>query len=51
MQDEMVSLNLQLNMAEQRSEKLEKENKQLVDRWMERMGREAEEMNERSKWT
>ncbi|KAF2102632.1 putative autophagy protein Apg16 [Rhizodiscina lignyota] len=50
-QDEMLSLNLQLNMAEQRSEKLETENKQLVDRWMERMGREAEEMNERSKWT
>lgn len=50
-QDEMVSLNLQLNMAEQRSERLEVENKQLVDRWMERMGREVEEMNERSKWT
>ena len=50
-QDEMLSLNLQLNMAEQKSEKLQAENKQLVDRWMERMGREVEQMNERSKWT
>jgi hypothetical protein len=47
----MVSLNLQLNISEQRSEKLEVENKQLVDRWMVRMGREVEDMNERSKWT
>ncbi|KAL9095366.1 MAG: hypothetical protein Q9165_002237 [Trypethelium subeluteriae] len=50
-QDEMVSLNLQLNMAEQRSEKLEKENKELVDRWMVRMGKEADEMNDASRWT
>lgn len=50
-QDEMVSLNLQLNMAEERSDKLEKENKELVERWMARMGKEADEMNQRSKWS
>lgn len=49
-QDEMVALGLQLNMAEQRSEKLTKENKDLVDRWMKRMGEEAEQMNLESKW-
>ncbi|PIB00207.1 Autophagy protein 16 [Cercospora beticola] len=50
-QDEMVSLQLQLNMAEQRSEKLEKENKELVERWMRRMGEEAEKANRDSGWT
>ena len=50
-QDEMVSLNLQLNMAEQRSDKLERENKELVDRWMARMGKEADAMNDASKWS
>lgn len=49
-QDEMVALGLQLNMAEQRSEKLTRENKELVDRWMKRMGEEAETMNRDSKW-
>lgn len=49
-QDEMVSLNLQVNMAEQRSEKLEKENKELVERWMKRMGEEAEKLNLGSGW-
>lgn len=50
-QDEMVSLNLQLNIAEQKSEKLQEENKELVDRWMARMGKEADEMNQRSRWS
>lgn len=50
-QDEMVSLNLQLNMAEQRSEKLQQENKELIDRWMARMGQEADAMNHASRWT
>lgn len=44
-QDEMVSLNLQLNMAEQRCKTLETENKELIARWMAHKGREAEEMN------
>jgi len=49
-QDEMVGLNLQLNMAEQRADKLKGENEELVKRWMERMGEEAERMNVESKW-
>jgi hypothetical protein len=49
-QDEMVSLNLQLNMAEQKAERLEAENKELVRRWMQKMGEEADRMNEESKW-
>jgi chromosome segregation ATPase len=49
-QDEMVALELQFNLAEQRSEKLEKENKELVERWMKRMGEEAERVNRDSRW-
>jgi chromosome segregation ATPase len=49
-QDEMVSLSLQVNMAEQRSERLEKENKDLIARWMKRMGEEAEKVNAGSGW-
>ncbi|KAH8705082.1 putative autophagy protein Apg16 [Talaromyces proteolyticus] len=49
-QDELASLNLQLNMAEDRSNKLQRENKELVDRWMARMGQEADAMNEASKF-
>jgi len=45
-QDEMVSLNLQLNMSEQKAKKLKAENNDLIDRWMARMGREADEMNQ-----
>lgn len=44
-QDENVTLNLQLNMAEEQSDKLRKENQELVDRWMARMGEEADKMN------
>lgn len=51
MQDELVSLNLQFNMAEERAKKMEKENKELVDRWMTRVGQEAEAMNKASKFT
>jgi chromosome segregation ATPase len=49
-QDEMVALELQFNLAEQRSEKLEMENKELVERWMKRMGEEAEKVNRDSRW-
>lgn len=49
-QDEMVSLSLQVNMAEQRSDRLEKENRELIARWMKRMGEEAEKVNEGSGW-
>lgn len=49
-QDENMSLNLQLNIAEQQSAKLKKENKDLVDRWMARMGKEADAMNDKLKF-
>ena len=50
-QDEIAALNLQVNMAEQKAARLERENKELVDRWMKRMGEEAERVNRDSKWT
>ena len=49
-QDEMVTLNLQLNIAEEQTEKLKKENKELVDRWMARKAKEADAMNDESKF-
>ena len=49
--DETVSLTLQLNMADERVRKVEGENKELVERWMKRMGVEAEEMNQKSKFS
>lgn len=45
-QDEMISLNLQLNLAEQKAEKLAADNQELIDRWMARKGQEADAMNE-----
>ncbi|KAL3464195.1 autophagy-related protein 16 [Aspergillus heterothallicus] len=50
-QDELATLNLQLNMAEARTDRLQKENQELVDRWMARMGKEADAMNEASKFS
>lgn len=41
----MISLNLQVNISEQNAKKLKEENKELIDRWMARMGHEADEMN------
>jgi chromosome segregation ATPase len=49
-QDEMVTLNLQLNIAEEQTEKLKKENKELVDRWMARKAKEADAMNDESEF-
>ncbi|KAJ9296284.1 hypothetical protein DTO271G3_5425 [Paecilomyces variotii] len=51
LQDELATLNLQLNMAEDRSSKLQRENQELVDRWMARMRKEAEAMNDASKYS
>ncbi|KAL6238592.1 autophagy protein 16 [Aspergillus navahoensis] len=45
-QDEIATFELQLNMAEERSNRLQKENQELVDRWMARMGQEADAMND-----
>ncbi|PHH77863.1 hypothetical protein CDD80_133 [Ophiocordyceps camponoti-rufipedis] len=44
-QDEMITLNLQVSMAEKERDKVTKENKELVDRWMRRMAQEADAMN------
>jgi len=50
-QDELVSLNLQFNMAEDRAKRLQKENQELIDRWMVRMGKEADAMNNASRFS
>ncbi|KAL8722945.1 MAG: hypothetical protein Q9225_000637 [Loekoesia sp. 1 TL-2023] len=41
---------LELNMAEDQAQRLKKENEDLVERWMKRMGKEADAMNEASKF-
>lgn len=38
-------------MAEEQSTRLKNENQDLVDRWMARMGKEAEAMNDASKYS
>lgn len=38
-------------MADEQSRKLQQENKDLVDRWMARMGKEADAMNDASKFS
>lgn len=49
-QDEMVALNLQLNLAEQEKEKLKKDNEELTRRWMDKMEQEARVMNDKMGW-
>ena len=49
-QDEMVTLNLQLNIAEEEVKKLRRENQELVDRWMKHKAREADQMNTESRF-
>jgi len=49
-QDELAVLNLQLNVVEKRRKEKEEENKELVKRWMERVGQEADAMNLANKW-
>lgn len=44
--DEMLSLQIQLNLSEQKIVKLEEENKVLIDRWMAKVAGEADQMNE-----
>ncbi|KAI1094753.1 autophagy protein 16 [Rostrohypoxylon terebratum] len=44
-QDENLTLNIQLDVTEQKAAKLTAENKDLVKRWMERMKHEADAMN------
>lgn len=45
MQDEVLALELQLNVAEQQKAKIAAENKQLIERWMRRARQEADDMN------
>jgi len=49
-QTEMISQNLELNMAEENLQRIRAENKDLIKRWMEKMGEEADEMNQKSNW-
>ncbi|KAJ4366725.1 autophagy protein 16, interacts with Atg12p-Atg5p [Ascochyta clinopodiicola] len=49
-QDEMVALNLQLNMAEQEKDRLKKENDELTRRWVSKMEEEASRMNAQMGW-
>ena len=49
-QDEMLGLEMQVNVAEARVKKVEGENRELVERWRRRVGSEAEEMNKGSGW-
>jgi capsule polysaccharide export protein KpsE/RkpR len=44
-QDELAVLNMQLDMVERKRAEKEAENKQLVERFMKRVGQEAEAMN------
>lgn len=49
-QDEMVGLEIELNVAEERMKALRQENEDLVARWMETKAKEVERMNEGSGW-
>ncbi|CAI6332399.1 unnamed protein product [Periconia digitata] len=49
-QDEMVALTLQLNMAEQEKERLRNENDELTKRWVKKMEEEARRMNDQMGW-
>ncbi|KAI0866843.1 autophagy-related protein 16 [Xylaria cubensis] len=44
-QDDNLTLNMELNMTAQKAAKVQAENKDLVDRWMKRMGHEADALN------
>ncbi|KAK8124499.1 autophagy protein 16- interacts with Atg12p-Atg5p [Apiospora kogelbergensis] len=44
-QDENLTLTMEINMTEQKAKKVADENKELVDRWMKRMAQEADAMN------
>jgi hypothetical protein len=49
-QDDMLALTIQYNAVERKNEKLVGENGELVRRWMDRMGMEAERTNRESGW-
>lgn len=47
-QDDLVALEIERNMAEKSVARLKEENKDLVERWMARMAGEANAMNSRN---
>lgn len=49
-QDEMLAMTLEVNMAEENASRLRKENKELVQRWMKEMGERADKQNKQSGW-
>lgn len=49
-QDENATLNLELKQADEQAKRLRRENQELVDRWMEAKGEEAERMNSEGKF-
>lgn len=49
-QDELVAAEMAANVVEERAQRLEAENRDLVERWMKRKGKEADEMNKGSGW-
>ncbi|KAI5840225.1 autophagy-related protein 16 [Morchella snyderi] len=50
LQDEILTLTMELNMLTKREEAVRKENKELVDRYMAEMAKKAESMNRASNW-
>ena len=49
-QDENATLNLELKQADENTKRLRRENQELVDRWMEAKGEEADRMNSEGKF-
>lgn len=49
-QDEMVGLEMEINVTGEKLLELQRENEELVRRWMETKGREAEKMNQGFGW-
>ena len=50
-QDENATLNLELNQAGLEVRRVRRENKDLIDRWVAEKGKEADKMNEQSKYS
>jgi hypothetical protein len=50
LQDEMLTLTMELNVLADKEAATRKENKELVDRWMAEMAKKADAMNRASKW-
>ena len=50
LQDELSALHLELVQTEEKIKDLERENGQLLQRWLKKMNEEAEKMNEANKF-